>query len=321
MAETRNRGGTPPMTTDRAALHVEYLADLEARSVTPKTVLTYGSATKLFLEWLDQLAPETVDLAELRDFKEYLEKSRKISPKSVMRYYSALQSFYDYLQFTGAIKNNPVPAYRKRYLKPVRREAMKDRSGLRQVPDLEATTRYVHSIMDTRDQAIVVLLLKTGIRREELADIELDDIDWTELSITLKPKAKRTNILVYFDDETARVLHRWIAVRRARGGGPDGPLFLNQYRERLGRNGIYYGVRTAAEEAGIHNAKGGLRQKFTPHACRHWFTTHLRRANMPREYIMWLRGDAPQNAMDIYIQVDKAAVREAYRKCIPQLGL
>ena len=321
MGEARNRRGTPPLTTDRATLLHEYLRDLEARSVTPKTVLTYGSATKLWLEWLDRLAPEEVGLSTLKDFKEYLEKKRKIAPKSIMRYFSALQSFYDYLQFEGKVTSNPIPGYRKRYLKPLRREAMKDRSGQRQVPDIETTKRYVHSIMDARGQAIVVLLLKTGIRREELADIEMDDIDWLDMSITLKAKPKRTNLIVFFDDETARVLRRWVSIRKARGAGDDGPLFVNQYRERLGRNGIYYGVRTPAEEAGIHNAKGSLRQKFTPHACRHWFTTHLRRANMPREHIMWLRGDAPQNAMDIYIQVDRAAVREEYRRKIPQLGL
>ncbi|HWG92286.1 MAG TPA: tyrosine-type recombinase/integrase [Candidatus Thermoplasmatota archaeon] len=321
MAEARNRRGTPAMSEDRAKLHAGYLRDLEARSVTPKTILTYGSATKLFLEWLDQIPPERVDLAELKDFKDYLERVRKISPKSIMRYYSALQSFYDYLHFEGKVKANPVPTYRRRYLKPVRREAMKDRSGLRQVPDIETTKRYVHSIMDVRDQALVVLLLKCGIRREEAVDIDLEDIDWREFSILLKPKAKRTNTLVYFDDETARVLRRWLSIRKARGAGDSGPLFINQSRERLQRSGIYNGVRNSAAEAGIHDPKGGLRAKFTPHACRHWFTTHLRRAGMPREHIQWLRGDAPQAAMDIYIQVDKNAVRETYRNCIPQLGL
>lgn len=321
MTETRNRRGTPPMTPDRAKLHEEYLADLQARSVTQKTVDTYGSATKIFLEWLDQLNPESVDVVELKSFKEYLEQKRKVKAKSLMRYFSALQSFYDYLQFTNAVKVNPIPLFRRRYLKPVRREAMKDRSGQRQLLDMDTTKRYVHSILDARDQAIVVLLLKTGIRREELADIELDEIDWIEQSIYLKPKPKRTNPTVLFDDETARVLRRWLSVRTARGGDEDGPLFINQYRKRLGRNGIYYGVRNPAEAAGIHNAKGGLRQKFTPHACRHWMTTHLRRAGMAREHIAWLRGDAPHDAMDVYMHVDRKEVRDSYRACIPQLGL
>jgi site-specific recombinase XerD len=42
---------------------------------------------------------------------------------------------------------------------------------------------------------------------------------------------------------------------------------------------------------------------------------------MPREYIAWLRGDAPAATIDIYTHIDRDQVREAYRARIPQLGI
>jgi len=59
--------------------------------------------------------------------------------------------------------------------------------------------------MNPRDKAVVTLLAKTGVRRQELVNLDVGDIDLVELSITLKPTAKRTNRTVFFDDECARM--------------------------------------------------------------------------------------------------------------------
>ena len=53
------------------------------------------------------------------------------------------------------------------------------------------------------DRAIITLLAKTGIRRNELITLDLSDVDFVEQKIRLKPTAKRTNRTVFFDDEAA----------------------------------------------------------------------------------------------------------------------
>jgi integrase/recombinase XerD len=81
-------------------------------------------------------------------------------------------------------------------------------------------------------------------------------------------------------------------------------------------------VRKHAKVIGLHNPETGkLADKFTPHCCRHWFTTHLLRAGMKREYVKWLRGDAIKEAVDIYYHIDPEDVRKEYMTHIPQLGL
>jgi site-specific recombinase XerD len=56
-------------------------------------------------------------------------------------------------------------------------------------------------------------------------------------------------------------------------------------------------------------------------ACRHWFTIHLRRAGMPRQFIQELRGGVRKEAIDIYDHIYEKELRESYLAHIPQLGI
>jgi len=81
-------------------------------------------------------------------------------------------------------------------------------------------------------------------------------------------------------------------------------------------------IRAAAIRTGLHNASSDrMEDHFSPHCCRHWFTTHLRRAGMPREFIQELRGDARREAIDIYDHIDREELRKSYLAHVPQLGV
>jgi integrase/recombinase XerD len=99
-------------------------------------------------------------------------------------------------------------------------------------------------------------------------------------------------------------------------------LFLNSKGDRLERTGISHMVVKTAERIGLHDPNSErMEDHFSPHCCRHWFTTHLRRAGMPREFIQELRGDVRREAIDIYDHIDKKEVKESYMAHIPQLGI
>jgi len=92
--------------------------------------------------------------------------------------------------------------------------------------------------------------------------------------------------------------------------------------DRLNRNDVYTAVTKAAERAGFHNPDSDrMEDHFSPHCCRHWFTTHMRQAGMPREFIQELRDDVRKEAIDIYDHIDKKELRESYLAHIPQIGI
>jgi integrase/recombinase XerD len=260
-----------------------------------------------------------VDGTILRDWLEYLRIDRKVSQKTLENYFTEISSFYEFLLYEGLIAANPVAAVRKRYL---RRYKNGEKEHTHKLISTEDMGRLINATTDIRDRAIITLLAKTGIRRKELIALDVEDVDFIEQSVMLKPTAKRSNRVVFFDGETALILRRWLRAREGRNHNGCKALFLSNMDNRLERTGISHMVVKNAERVGLHNPNSDrMEDHFSPHCCRRWFTTHLRRAGMPREFIQELRGDVRKEAIDIYDHIDKKELRESYLAHIPQLGI
>jgi integrase/recombinase XerD len=289
--------------------------------MSPRSFPGYNSALRAFLQYLNDRDVSIIGVGQedLIDFISHLRFERNSAQRTIKLTFSVLSSFYEFLVFKGHIGTNPILPIRKRYLK-----AYKDSNPgqERQLISVEAMARMINSEMNIRDKAIITLLAKTGMRRNELISLDLTDVDFASLKIRLKPTAKRSNRLVFFDDETAFILRRWAKIRDGQNHKRSTALFLNQEGKRLQRSGVGAAVINAATRVGLHNPKSDrLEDHFGPHCCRHWNTTYLLRAGMKREYVQWLRGDAIKEAVDIYFHIDPDDVRESYLACIPQLGV
>lgn len=94
---------------------------------------------------------------------------------------------------------------------------------------------FINSIIPIRDKAIALLLAKTGIRRGELLKIEVQDVNLNDGTILLKDFKKRSNRLVYFDDETSILLKKWIKRRDKIANNGVTALFVSDYGKVLGR--------------------------------------------------------------------------------------
>lgn len=139
--------------------------------------------------------------------------------------------------------------------------------------------------------------------------------------IVLKKMAKRSNRIVFFDNECAMILKRWMVLRNKLKPKTKA-LFISKRGKRIDKNVVYNAVTKNAERVGLHNPNSPkIEDHFTPHCCRHWFTTHLLRNGMPREYVKELRGDARNEAIDIYHHIDIEDLRRVYLACIPKLGI
>jgi integrase/recombinase XerD len=296
----------------------DFLKDCKIRGMAPKTVLHYMYCLKEFRGYLNGVNLLMVDKEVLKSFIEYL-RGKGRSQKTIENIFSVLSSFYKYLAFEGRILANPVLPIRERYLRSYKNNGPAHERKLISVEDMAG---LINSTMDIRDKAIISLLAKTGIRRNELITLDLSDVNFVEQKIRLKPTAKRTNRTVFFDEEAAFILRRWMKTREGRNPRNSLALFLNAEGDRLERRGVYDAVVKAAERIGLHDPDSKrMEDHFSPHCCRHWFTTHLIRSGMSRDYVKELRGDARHEAIDIYNHIDKKELRESYLAHIPQLGI
>jgi integrase/recombinase XerD len=261
--------------------------------------------------------------ADKQIFIEYLRQRRLegVGQKTLENNFTALASFYEYLVFQDYVGKNPVSGVRKRYLRRYKNENDVDAESPRKLISVEEMSLLINSVLDTRDKAILTLLAKTGVRRGELIAMEVNDIDWTEQTITLKTFKKRSSRTVFFDDETSRLLKRWLNQRRMLNPSVSA-LFIGEHGGRLKRNGVYSMIAKYAERVGLHNPNSSRPEDHvSPHCFRHWFTTHLRRAGMDREFIKVLRGDKRREAVDVYDHIDREELKRAYLAFIPQLGI
>jgi len=306
---------------ESAELIRQYREDCEIRGMSPESMRRYISSLKIYNQYLLErhLDLLNVDRNILRSFLEYLRKERNVGLNTIGNYFTSMAMFYEFLEYEGYVDKNPVHSVRKRY---IRRYKDNYEGQMRQLISVDDMAKLINSTLDVRDKAIITLLAKTGIRRKELITLDVDDIDWVDQSIRLKPTPKRTNRTVFFDDETAIILHRWKMARETRNEKDIKALFINNLGTRLNRNGVYLAVTRPAERLWLHNPNSDrMEDHFSPHCCRHWFTTHLRRAGMAREFIQELRGDVRKEAMDIYDHIDKKELRESYLANVPQLGI
>ena len=298
-----------------------FAEDCRLRGMTDESIRRYKSSLRIFLKFLEQkeASLDSVDIEVLRDFLRYLRFERKAKEKTLENYFSALSAFYDYLAFEGLVSSNVILPFRKRYLRRYKNDFDDPQ---RKLLSVEEMSRLVNSIMDPRDKAMAVLLAKTGIRRGELIRLDVDDINWEDYSIMLKPTPKRSNRVVFFDDECAIVLKRWLRVRQKLNPKTKALFISYNTLDRLSRNGVWNAIVKYAKRLGFHNPKSPrLEDHFGPHCFRHWFTTWLLRNGMPREYVKELRGDKRREAIDIYHHIDKEELRKAYLACIPKLGI
>jgi integrase/recombinase XerD len=273
-----------------------------------------------FCAFLEERAktPITADKDDIKTFLVRL-KDRGLKLKTIDRIFSCISAFYGFLIEEELVEHNPILPFRKRYLRKYKSD---NDSEIRKLISIEDASRLVSSVLDTKDRCILVLLFKTGIRVGELIRLDIDDVDLDNGEIHLKRTAKRSNRVLYLDNEAIASLTRWLISRKNRQGSEGPALFISKAGSRMTKGAIESVVEKHAERLGLHNPKSNnLEERFTPHCCRHWFVTHLIRCGMPRDFVKELRGDSRGEAIDIYNHIDKKELRESYLAHIPQLGI
>lgn len=298
----------------------KYELDCNSRNFSGGSIHTYSMKVRAFIAWLELQNIEimAVDNGVMQSYADHL-RAKRNKHNTIRNVFAAINNLYEFLIYKNLMSgDNPVPPVMKRYIRSFKGG---DSSRPRSISVQEASN-LVDSILNSEDKALITLLFKTGVRANEALSIELNDINWSDQSIRLKPHPKRTNLIVFFDEETKIVLQRWLRSRSTwntnsnalfinRGG--NGPLKIDALERRF---------KKYTRSVGLDNPNSDrVEDHLTPHATRHWFSTHLRLNGMPREFVQELRGDKGKDAIDLYIHINKKELRENYLRYIPQLGL
>lgn len=240
--------------------------------------------------------PSTVNLSHLQQFLAQLD-GQGLSGITRRRKTSTIKAFFSSLTAQGVIRDNPTLL-----LVPPEREYKEPRF---------LTTQEYQALMlscshETRDAAIIELLLQTGIRLSEVSRLSVDDIELPprinrdpantgRVFIRGKGRKNRTLPLNY---KACRALKAWLAIRPDIG---EPGLFTTKFRQPMGPRAIERMVQKYMDEAGIRHA--------SVHTLRHSFATHHVAKGTSLRSIQEALGHADLRTTSVYVSTAKEAMK------------
>jgi len=305
----------------------EFLKHCKLRDMTQKTIENYQSAVQIYKDFLHEhnntilMVNGMANKGIIEDFLQYLRNDRKVSYARIKIYFSALSALYSFLHYNGHVKTNIILTVRQMYVRSFKNGYKPQQ---RRILDLAELGNFLNGIIDIRTKAIVLLLAKTGMRREELVMVDVDDINWIERSVMVKPNQfhKRTFLKTFFDEETEHILKQWMNRRQTLVLSGEKALFISDFGQRMKRSGIYNNVVKWATQLGQHDSHSkDYQKKFSVHNLRHEFTSLLQQQGMPRKHLQMLRGDSSREVVDLYSHPSDNELRRSYLACMPRFGV
>lgn len=298
----------PPAWRDALKLFDD---DLRIRAASERTRRAYGVDAGQFAEWAaaQELVPARVTTRHLRRYAAVLSERRSSAP-TVARKLAALRQLFRSLREHGDLEANPadlVPAPKRpqrlpRVLKPGEIAGLLDR--------IPATTP-----LDLRDRALFELAYASGLRAEELTNLDVTSVDADHEEVRVEGKGGKTRV-VPVGEEALAALGRWLTRGRpildaSPADRPEPALFLSKSGRRLSTSDVRRRLRVWARRAAV---QGGVH----PHALRHSFATHLLEGGADLRAIQELLGHESISTTQIYTRVESARLKTAYRAAHPR---
>jgi integrase/recombinase XerD len=275
----------------------QYFRDLHRRNVSVHTLKTVFTAIQGFQVFLQNYGKFNLSCLTQEDLEAFIEsqQDRGLKPLSVKSNLRQIQTFLRYLMGGGIISADVL----------VHRIRIKVPDALPRAMDPLDVKRLLAVIDHIRDRAMILVLLRTGMRIGELLRTRISDVRLPERKILLWIGEKnRTGRVVYLSEDACEALRAWNQKREA-----DKPLLF--YAQ--GRMSMSY---TAAREVlckYLDRAK--LAQKgYSLHCLRHTCATQLLNAGMRLECLQQLLGHSTVEQTRRYARLtDKTREEEYFR--------
>lgn len=321
MAQPRNAqraiGGGVRFYAPADPLVAAFVDDLLAKNRSPRTLEAYARDLEHFGSYVTTGTLEhqgdgprvypnlrAASASDIRRYVLHLMQVRRYKVVAVRRNLSALRTFYTFLRRENIRADQPaldvdLPKPEQRKPKVLRLTEVASMITARverpNAPHLAA-----------RDRAIVELLYGSGLRRAELAGLDLDDVDLGEKVALVTGKGNKRR-MVPLTQAATDAMRSYLTLRP---GSPDRAFFLSNRNARLGLRQVWQIVKDYAEKSGVERA--------TTHSMRHSFATHFIEGGGDVSTLQKLLGHSSIQTTQIYLDQSVAHLRKAFDAAHPR---
>jgi site-specific recombinase XerD len=277
----------------------DYLRRQLRHNCRPNTIRTSAATLLLFLTFFKRHGGsrlEAIGKDHISAFAEY-EQDRGMAPTTVDVRLKVLYAFLTYLVRCDVIGAEVMN----------RKLRIRVPEALPKAIDPEDVRQLLSAIETTRDRALILTLLRTGMRIGELLNTRVEDLNMNEQRVQIIETQKtRVGRVVYLSTDAVNALAAWMQTRTH----PSEFIFYGHGTGRLSYEAARMIFRRCIEKAGLAH-KG-----YTLHCLRHTYASELLNAGMPLQCLQELLGHNCIEMTRRYARLTDNTRRAAYYKAM-----
>ena len=284
---------------------LEYIA-VEKR-YSPNTLISYRKDLEDFSLFLLETEAHQdlvkVDKKIIRNFMVYLGE-KKIAKRSINRKLSSLRSFYLFLLKVGEIKTSPLENIQS--LKffaekqiPFSEEEMADQQR-------EVNRPAKKSLLK---ELIVETLYQTGIRRAELVNLLLENVDFSKSEVKVIGKGNKARVIP-ISKKLSTLMAEYLLIRKPLEAYTE-YFFINAKGKKLNDKFVYSTVNT-------YLSLVTSKKKKSPHILRHSFATHVLEYGAEISKVKMIMGHSSLASTQVYTSANIEQLKKVFNSAHPR---
>jgi site-specific recombinase XerD len=226
--------------------------------------------------------------------------------KTVARRLATIKSFFKYLLSNNIINVNPAAEVRtpktRKSLPVFINEKLIDE--LMNIPDMS-------TMIGIRDKAVLELFYSTGMRLNELVQLNFGDFQFEQQLVRVLGKGQKERLIPYGNRAKISLVYYWqkrginlLTAERAE------PCFVNAKNKRISIRTVQRRVKKYIQ----HVAEGS---SLGPHTLRHSFATHMLERGADIRALKDLLGHSSLSTTQVYTHIQPEKMKEIYKQAHP----
>lgn len=278
------------------------------KGYSPHTRLAYSKDLKDFQQFLNDNEQRKIEKAEYSDIRSWILALLELGNdnRSINRKISSLKTFYKFLLKTQQIKISPLEAHKslktsKKIILPFSQAEME-----------YVKEQYQSSPIDfsqMTEELVIELLYTTGMRRSELLQLKINDIDFSQNQIKVLGKRNKERIIPLLATIIPK-LKNYIQYCKQYFTDTTPLLLRNRNGKPLSVSSVYRIVK--------NSTRFSSKEKRSPHVLRHAFATHLLDEGSDLNTVKELLGHSSLASTQVYTNISIERLKEVHRKAHPR---
>lgn len=283
------------------------------RNCSENTIIAYKKDIDDFEDFIysENIDFNDVDNLIIRNFLNNCLVDKKLDKRTARRKISALKHYYKFLHREGIVSKNPFLSVDTIKVDTKYPKVLYES----QITLLLENNKKRNDELFVRDQAILELMLSSGMRNSEIINLQTLDINFSERYIKVLGKGKKERLVPFSNEakqymlDYAKNLRKKLLEKR-KVPGINKYFFLNSNGNNLTERGLQYILKEICRKSGVDF-------DIYPHMLRHSFATSLLEKGADLRVIQDVLGHDSINTTQIYTHVSKENLQKQYDEFFP----